>query len=148
MGWGKWGLSSQQTRVAEARRDPLSAPAPGSTLFQETSISLCMPPGSEKPSGEKPCARGQRGRTFRPVGRAGQRTCASEFGRICHLGEASQGAGRRGPSHGHLIPRNSHHNIKQQLVLFFFFFKITACGMLLPPTRDRTYTSYIGSTES
>lgn len=64
------------------------------------------------------------------------------------LRKASQGAGRSGPSHRHLIPLNSHHKIKKQLFLFFFFFDHMACGMLVPPTRDRTYTSCIGSTES
>ena len=64
------------------------------------------------------------------------------------LRKASQGAGRSGPSHRHLIPLNSHHNIKKQLFLCFFFLDHTACGMLVPPTRDRTHTSYIGSTES
>lgn len=37
------------------------------------------------------------------------------------LRKASQGAGRSGPSHRHLIPLNSHHKIKKQLFLFFFF---------------------------
>lgn len=99
---------SAKPGVAEARRDPLSAPAPGSTLFQETSISLCMPSGREKPSsGEKPQFGGQAGSRSGPSEGPGRERALLSLGVLAILGRPARGGGGGGPSYGHLIPRNS-----------------------------------------